>query len=35
MRWYRKAADQGNTDAQNNIGWLEIMVKTRHKTIRS
>jgi TPR repeat protein len=22
MRWYRKAADQGNADAQNIIGWL-------------
>jgi TPR repeat protein len=22
MRWYRKAADQGNADAQNNIGWI-------------
>ena len=22
MRWYRKAADQGNADAQITIGWL-------------
>ncbi len=22
MTWYRKAADQGNADAQNNIGTL-------------
>ena len=22
MRWYRKAADQGNADAQDNVGWL-------------
>jgi len=22
MRWYRRAADQGNSHAQNNIGWL-------------
>jgi TPR repeat protein len=22
MRWYRKAADQGNASAQTNIGWL-------------
>ena len=22
MRWYRKAADQGDAGAQSNIGWL-------------
>jgi TPR repeat protein len=22
MRWYRKAADQGDAFAQNNVGWL-------------
>jgi TPR repeat protein len=22
MRWFRKAADQGDAPAQNNIGWL-------------
>lgn len=23
-RWYRKAAEQGNVDAQNNLGWMYI-----------
>jgi TPR repeat protein len=22
MTWYREAADQGNSDGQNNVGWL-------------
>ena len=22
VRWYRKAAEQGNASAQNNLGWM-------------
>jgi TPR repeat protein len=34
MRWYRKAADAGNSSAMNNIGWLYRTARACRRTTR-
>ena len=32
VKWYRKAAEQGNLGAQNNLGWLHSVAAGIHQS---